>query len=72
MSMTGIKQQIELYVEIRYKTDRAVLLSDGVVEGWIPLSQLNEDSYAEIEDGEIGDGLEISIPEWLAKDKGFI
>ena len=60
---------IDLTVKIHGTSEKAILVSDDDnKEGacWVPRSQL--ESYEEIEGGMA----EISIPEWLALDKGFI
>ncbi len=43
------------------ETEKAFRLSDGVTTEWVPKSQVEEN----------GDGT-FAIPEWLAKEKGFI
>lgn len=51
----------------------AVLVSDGYTECWLPLSQIQnvEDLICVLGDG-IFDTLTLTIPEWLAKEKGLI
>ena len=62
-------QYVECDVEFRYETNEGELLSgaflifDGDDEHWIPKSQV--DSFSK-QDGTI------TIPEWLAIDKGLI
>jgi hypothetical protein len=54
---------VELTGEIRHETDLAVLFFDGETEVWLPRSQIEID----------GRGLvTVTVPEWLAKDKGLI
>ena len=55
--------------EIRRKTDKAVLIHDGIREAWIPKSQIEDHDQA---DTEIGETVELLLPEWLAKEKGLI
>lgn len=57
---------IEIAVEIRARTDKAFLVSDGGNECWIPRSQISD--YVGDEDSPET----IFIPEWLALDKGLI
>lgn len=52
---------IDIAAELRHETEKAFLLFDGDKEGWVAKS-LVEDN---------GDGT-FTMPEWLAKDKGFI
>lgn len=51
----------EIAGEIRGETDKAWRLFDGAVTAWVPKS-LVEDN---------GDGT-FTMPEWMAKEKGFI
>ncbi|RLA93083.1 MAG: hypothetical protein DRG83_21515 [Deltaproteobacteria bacterium] len=61
------KQTIELSGVIVRETALAILFSDGIVEEWLPKSQI------EIGDPDPKSGLvEIECPEWLAENKGFI
>ena len=50
-----------------HATDRAVLFNDGTRQEWIPISQIEDpDRFA------IGETIDLLLPEWLAKEKGFI
>lgn len=55
---------IEIYGNIKWDTADAILLSDGISEEWLPMSQ--------IEIRELSNGVEVIMPEWLAKKNGFI
>lgn len=67
------KSLIEIAAELRHETDNAYLLADGRTETkkgdtvpselrtWVPKSIVENN----------GDGT-YTMPEWLAKDKGFI
>jgi hypothetical protein len=60
-----IKKPIELVdiaAEIKGETDKAYRIFDGTREEWVPKSQVE---YNET------DGT-FAMPEWLAKEKGFI
>ena len=61
-SMSGY----QLYAEIKYETDGAYLLTDGVDEWWIPKSQVLEMEHIRDSD------YEFTIPEWLAVQKDMI
>jgi hypothetical protein len=52
---------IDIAAELRGETDRALRLYDGNKTEWVPKSQVEDN----------GDGT-YTMPEWLAKDKGFI
>ena len=51
----------DLAAEIKGETDKAWRLFDGTRTEWVPKSQVEDN----------GDGT-FTMPEWLAKDKGFI
>lgn len=59
------KDNYEITVEIKVETDKAILVSDGDVEAWLPKSQIVE--RIDLKDGYA----ELIIPEWLAEDKEF-
>ena len=63
----GTKEMVELEGYIKAQTDKAILFDYEDVEDWIPKSQL-ESSDALVEETLIS----ITIPEWLAKEKGFM
>ena len=59
---------IEITVTVKHKTEKAVLVNDGgKKDQWVPLSQITSDNEIEV-----GNVIVIEVPEWLAKDKGFI
>lgn len=51
---------VDIAVEVRAETDRAWRIHDGFRTEWVPKSQ------CELE------GNVLTMPEWLAKEKGFI
>lgn len=62
---SGRSDLIDLSVIVKHRTAKAVLVDHGGEEPcWLPLSQI------EIE-GEDGNAT-VTLPEWLAKDKGMI
>ena len=64
--MTARKSDlIDLTITVKHRTDGAVLIFDGDIETWIPLSQCELSSNL--------DGThELTLPEWLAQEKGLI
>ena len=58
--------EIEIAIEVKARTDKALLISDGKTECWIPRSQISD--YV----GEEDSPETIFIAEWLALDKGLI
>jgi hypothetical protein len=59
---------IEIEGEIITDTDYAILLFDGSLEGWVPKSLIEVDP----EFYEFEKLVTVSMPIWLARDKGFI
>jgi hypothetical protein len=57
----GKQELIDIAAEVKGRTEKAVRLYDGKTTAWVPSSQIEEN-----EDGTF------TMPEWLAKDKGFI
>jgi len=57
---------IEIAIEVKARTDRALLVTDGKVECWIPRSQISD--YV----GDADSPETIFISEWLAGEKGLI
>lgn len=58
--------EIEISGVIQRQTGQAVLFSDGIIEEWLPKSLIVE--MEPLENGLV----EITIPEWLAIEKGFV
>jgi hypothetical protein len=63
------RKQVEIYAEIKRRTAKAVLISDGETEAWLPLSMIEIDT---IPDTARDNQARIALPEWLAKDKGLM
>lgn len=59
---------IDVTVQKLHETDKAVLVTDSVPEKgvWLPKTQI------EIEKSGIGGLYEVTLPEWLAMEKGLI
>ena len=65
-----MKDPITITLEILWETENAFKVTDcGDFNSntWIPKSQIEL-----LQEAEIGDTVEVEMPEWLAKDKGFI
>ena len=58
---------VEIAVDVRAETEKALLVFDGKIEVWIPKSQIND--QCEERDGTI---TSIFISEWMAEEKGLI
>jgi len=58
-------EHVNLTGEIRRETELAILFFDGERETWLPRSQLEEMSKH-------SDGVEITIPRWLAEEKELV
>lgn len=63
----GEKMAVEIQAEILRTSDKGVQIQCGRVKAWLPKSQIK------IEDLPMGgdDIKQITIPDWLAKDKGL-
>ncbi len=57
----GKKELIDIAAQVRHETEKAFLIYDGKTETWVPKSMVEQNI----------DGT-FTMPEWLAKDKGFI
>lgn len=59
---------VDIDVEVTARTAKAVLVHTGIKEKaiWLPLSQI------EIEEAGIGEIFTVTLPEWLALEKGLI
>ena len=62
-----MKDPIAMYLEILIETDLAYRVTNGGMAVWLPKSQIELLHHAGP-----GDGVEITMPEWLAEEKGFI
>lgn len=68
----GTARLTDIAVVLHRETDRAVLVSDGIGDAvWLPKSQVGIDRTNErFERGR--HVVTITLPEWLAKEKGLI
>jgi hypothetical protein len=66
--MTGKRELVDIEVEIRAETDKAVQIFDGETTVWLPRSQI------EIEKPRAGHHAPtiITLPEWLAQERGLM
>ena len=55
------RELIDITAQVRGETERADRIFDGTKTEWVPKSQVEKN-----DDGTF------TMPEWLAKDKGFI
>ena len=62
---------IELDLEIIHFTDDAILVSDGYVEKWLPLSQCRDEDGARIEPVK-GQSGTFQVEDFIAKREGLI
>ena len=60
------REQFTFCAEIKWETENAYLLTDGVNEFWVPKSQVTDKEHIS------GSDYEFTIPEWLAIDKEII
>ena len=64
--MTG-DRDIEIAVEVRAETAKAILVFDGKTEVWIPRSQIRDQC-----ENELGKITSIFLTEWMATQKGLL
>ncbi len=65
--MTAPKGYEYITGEVRIEREKSVLFWDGITTVWIPKSQIEDPT-----EFEIGETIELLLPEWLAAEKGFI
>lgn len=56
---------VDIACEIKVETKAAYLIDDGIKEAWLPKSQVELDFQH-------GKATVVTVPEWLAKEKGLI
>lgn len=61
----GRTETVVLTLEVLRQTAKAILVTDGDIEVWLPKSQLEEWPA-------VGKTGEIEVPEWLAEKKGLV
>lgn len=59
---SGRSDIIDISAELRGESEKAYLIFDGAKQEWVPKSQAERDI----------EGKTFAMPEWLAKEKGFI
>jgi len=59
---------VTVAVETKLMTDKGLLVTNGVTEAWLPLSLIEEVADIEIPHP----CQELTIPEWLAHERGLI
>lgn len=61
-------EEVTLPLEIKQETDSAMLVSDGDIEAWLPLSLAIAEPWTSPERRVV----DVTMPEWLALDRGLI
>lgn len=62
-----MSKDVEIEVEIRAETPKALLVFDGRTEVWVPKSQIRDQC-----ENDLGTITSIFISEWLATEKGLV
>ena len=66
--MISRNDDVEIFCTLVHETDRAVLVNDGTREVWLAKSTItNPEEFPDP-----GESFELTIPEWLAGEKGLI
>lgn len=66
------RETYDFELELVYATPKAILVTDGISEQWLPRSQIFCASHTDIDDIEPGGALTVFMQEWLARKKGFV
>jgi S1 domain len=56
----------DIAVQVKHETAKAYLVNDGAKDVWLPKSQV------ELDDSQGDEAAIVTMPEWLARDKGLI
>ena len=59
--------KVEITARILRETEKALLIEDGVTHQWLPRSKITVRPCPGA-----ADHVEILMPEWLARDKGYL
>ncbi len=62
-----MSQDVEIEVEIRAETPKALLVYNGTTEVWVPKSQVRDQC-----ENELGTITSIFMTEWQANEKGLL
>lgn len=62
---------VEIEGEVVHETEKAILFNVDGIEEWVPKSQIEEEDFEAGDQGLFGVCMTITIPEWLAKVKGW-
>lgn len=65
-AVSGRSDLVDIAAEIRAETKAAVLIFDGTRKAWLPKSQI------EIEASGGSALVVVTLPEWLAREKGLL
>lgn len=68
----SVRKQVEVAIEVIMSTDKALLVSDGGEEVWIAISHIKELEDVDDMEEAISNLEVITIPEWVAIQKGLI
>lgn len=66
-----MSDSIEIAVIVQAVRPKAIQVTDTVNTGWLPRSQIIEPDEDDIDELGKGEEIELTIPEWLAIEKGF-
>jgi len=64
-------EMVEVDVEVLAQGEKAVKVTDGDKEAWIPHSLIKDDSTIGV-DSKTGDSGTLAIPQWKAEEVGFV
>lgn len=64
MTVSGRSNLVDVTGEVRQDREKSILFFDGTREVWLPKSQIEIESKGKL--------VEVTMPEWLAQEKGLI
>lgn len=69
-----MRNRIDIACEYIRHTEKAIQVFDGTTEEWVPFSQIiiRDDSGRPPKSFMPNMSLTLNMPEWLAKEKGFV
>lgn len=66
MSEARKSDPVDIACNVRHATDKAILVDDGINTVWLPKSKVEVDPAPD------GRSSIVTMPEWLAKEKGLL
>jgi hypothetical protein len=65
--MSKNDEPVDLDLTLMAQTDKAILVTDGKLEQWLPLSLIEWEPRSAVDPREVT----VTLPQWLAEERGF-